>query len=297
MTIKVAIIGTGNIGTDLCSRLIVNKKFEITAFIGRRPDSDGIKLFRDHISGVYTNGLSDLIKCVGEVDCVFDATSAIDHLRHWEEVLKDSQKLVIDLTPSKVGRPMVPILSSKLENFNFSYNDMKNFSMVTCGGQSAALLVYAISRNAKEISNIEVSSSIASKSAGPATRRNIDEYISATENLVGMISGCSSVKALLVLNPAEPPVMMRTTVQVSARMFELDTIKKEVKDLTQELQSYVPGYEIVVAPHESQIGVVSATIKVTGAGFYLPKYAGNLDIINSAAVETANRYFNRIQDE
>lgn len=291
MKIKVAIIGTGNIGTDLCSRLIKDDRFEITAFIGRRSESNGIKLFKDRLPGLYTDGLTDLKKIVDDVDCVFDATSAVDHMRHWNELLRESGKLTIDLTPSKVGRPMVPILSSKLENFDLKLDNGKNFSMVTCGGQSAALLVYAISHYAKEITNVEVSSSIASNSAGPATRRNIDEYISATESLVKLISGCSLSKALLVLNPADPPVMMRTTVHVSARMFDLQSIQKEVKDLTTKLQSYVPGYEVVVAPHESETGVVSATVKVTGAGFFLPKYAGNLDIINSAAIETAYLYF------
>jgi acetaldehyde dehydrogenase len=294
MKIKAAIIGTGNIGTDLCSRLVISEDFEVMAFIGRRIDSEGLRLFRDKIPGIFWKGDEDLWKVIEKVDCVFDATSASDHKKHWKEILERSNKLVLDLTPSKVGKPMVPILESKLDFFNINKSGIRNFSMVTCGGQSAAAVVYAIARHSRAIESIEVSSSIASKSAGPATRRNIDEYISATENLIGLIANCDNVKAVLVLNPIEPPVMMRTTVHVSARAFDLKKINEELSEVVFELQKYVPGYEVVVPPHESYESVISATVKVVGAGYYLPKYSGNLDIINSAAVETAKRFFKGI---
>jgi acetaldehyde dehydrogenase len=140
------------------------------------------------------------------------------------------------------------------------------------------------------ISDIEVSSSIASKSAGPATRLNIDEYIESTENLVKLITNCNSVKSILVLNPAEPPIMMRTTVQVKVADCDLSAIKQELKSIVDKVKRYVPGYEVVVEPYSPSKNVISATVKVSGAGYFLPTYAGNLDIINAAAIETARRY-------
>jgi acetaldehyde dehydrogenase len=167
--------------------------------------------------------------------------------------------------------------------------------MVTCGGQSSAPLVYAISRHSEQVLEIEVSSSIASKSAGPATRLNIDQYIESTENLTKLISNCEQVKAILVLNPAEPPVMMRTTVHAKILGYDLVGIKKEVKLITNKIKNYVPGYDLVVEPYISSLNTLSATVKVTGAGYYLPSYAGNLDIINAAAVETAIRHTETIR--
>jgi acetaldehyde dehydrogenase len=137
------------------------------------------------------------------------------------------------------------------------------------------------------IKEVEISSSIAALSAGPATRLNIDQYIDSTESLASQISGCESVKAILVLNPAEPPVMMRTTVNIFAKTFDLDKAKLLANIVVEEVQRYVPGYEMVVEPYLQSQNTISATVKVTGAGYVLPEYAGNLDIINSAAVETA----------
>jgi acetaldehyde dehydrogenase len=137
---------------------------------------------------------------------------------------------------------------------------------------------------------VEVSSSIASKSAGPATRANIEEYVNATEGLITILSPGVSAKAILVLNPADPPVMMRTTVTVRAQNFQLDKIVKEAREIVSSVREYVPGYDLVVDPYILETGVVSATVKVVGEGHYLPEYAGNLDIINAAAVETARRH-------
>ena len=159
--------------------------------------------------------------------------------------------------------------------------------MVTCGGQSSAPLIYALSKHSEKILEIEVSSSIASISAGPATRLNIDQYIASTENLTKLISNCEQVKAILVLNPSEPPVMMRTTVHARVLNCDLELIKEELKTIVTRIRNYVPGYDVVVEPYLSSLNTLSATIKVTGAGYFLPTYAGNLDIINSAAVETA----------
>ena len=142
-----------------------------------------------------------------------------------------------------------------------------------------------------------MSSSIASKSAGPATRLNIDQYIESTENLTKLISNCEQVKAILVLNPEEPPVMMRTTIHAKVLEFDLSAIKDEVLHITDKIKKYVPGYDVVVEPHISSLNTVSATVKVTGAGYFLPSYSGNLDIINAAAVETARRHTETIREK
>ena len=269
--IKIAIIGTGNIGADLCARLLKNPQFEVVAFVGRRSDSPGLIKFRDHVKFIIPTGIAGLLEISSDFDGFFDATSAFEHHRHWE-VLKPLNKWAIDLTPSQVGLPMVPELIGVSDKFRIQKDTFANYSMVTCGGQSSAPLVYAISRHSEQVLEVEVSSSIASKSAGPATRLNIDQYIESTENLTKLISNCEQVKAILVLNPAEPPVMMRTTVHAK-----------------------IPGYDVVVEPYISSLNTLSATVKVTGAGYHLPSYAGNLDIINAAAIETAMRHTETIR--
>jgi len=269
--------------------MIRDTQFEVVAFAGRRPDSPGLEMFRDKVPHLLTNGIEDLVLLASQFDGFFDATSAFDHQRHWSE-LKPLGKWSIDLTPSQVGTPMVPELIGAIPQFSLNENQAANYSMVTCGGQSSAPLIYAMSRYSKGISEVEVSSSIASKSAGPATRKNIDQYVQSTENLVSLISGCNSVKAILVLNPAEPPVMMRTTVQMKVDSCDLEATGNEVQQVISRIQEYVPGYNLVVEPHFSIPNVVTGTVKVTGAGYVLPEYAGNLDIINAAAVETARRH-------
>jgi acetaldehyde dehydrogenase len=147
-----------------------------------------------------------------------------------------------------------------------------------------------MTRAVESVSGVEVSSSISSKSAGPATRLNVDQYVESTENLATLISGTKNTKAILVLNPAEPPVMMRTTVHLKGREPNLEIAQKVSREMESLVRRYVPGYEIVVEPHLTDRDTISATAKVTGAGFFLPSYAGNLDIINAAGVETARRY-------
>ena len=294
--IKIAIIGTGNIGTDLCSRMLKNPLFEVVAFVGRRSDSPGLTKFKDLVKYTIPTGIEGLLAISSEFDGFFDATSAFEHEKHWK-ALSPLAKWAIDLTPSQVGLPMVPALIGVSDKFRIHNDTFANYSMITCGGQSSAPLVHAISKNSKKVLEIEVSSSIASKSAGPATRLNIDQYIESTENLTKLISNCEQVKAILVLNPAEPPVMMRTTVHAKVLEFDLSAIKDEVILIVDKIKEYVPGYDVVVEPYISSLNTVSATVKVTGAGYFLPSYAGNLDIINAAAVETARRHAETIREK
>jgi len=293
--IKVAIIGTGNIGTDLCYRMLKDASFEVVAFVGRRADSPGIRMFENQVKYSIGNGIEGLIPHLDEIDGVFDATSAFDHKHHWE-ILSKAGKWVIDLTPSKIGLPIVPVLMNKAPAMHLLSENRSNYSMVTCGGQSSAPLLYALTVASKGISEVEVSSSIAALSAGPATRLNIDQYIESTENLTSIVSGCSNVKAILVLNPAEPPVMMRTTVNMAVETCDISKAIEKTVEIIKSVQNYVPGYKLVVEPYMLNQKTVSATVKVTGAGYVLPEYAGNLDIINAAAVETAKLHFNSLLD-
>lgn len=288
--IRVAVVGSGNIGTDLCERLLLHDEFELVAFVGRRHNSPGIARLKGRIKHALADGIDSLVRILPEVDGIFDATSANSHRQHWMET-QLAGKFAIDLTPSRLGRPFVPVLMNQAEGMQLSDNPCANYSMVTCGGQSSAPILYALARNSVGIQEVEVSSSIASLSAGPATRDNLDEYISATENMATQITGCANVKSILVLNPAEPPVMMRTTVHLRVEKVDLKSAECDIATLFPNVQIYVPGYELVVEPHLVGEGIVSATVKVSGAGYYLPEYSGNLDIINAAAVETARLHY------
>jgi acetaldehyde dehydrogenase len=283
---RVAVLGTGNIGADLGERLLLDQEIELVAVVGRRVDSPGLMRFEGRVPYVLSGGISSLLEIVDQFDGVFDGTSAYDHVQHWKE-LQEAGKWVIDLTPSRIGQPMVPALVGRVDAMSLHGGECWNYSMISCGGQSSAVILHAICENAIDIEEVEVSSSIAALSAGPATRANIDEYIDTTENLARIVSGCQKTKSILVLNPADPPIMMRTTVHVKAQHFDQEGIAILVEELVKEIQRYVPGYDLVLQPYLTAEGHVTATAKVTGAGYVLPEYAGNLDIINSAAVETA----------
>lgn len=287
--IRVGIIGTGNIGTDLAIRILKDSRFQLVIAVGRRADSPGLLQIAEQVPRISVDGLESSREWFNEVDGFFDATSAFDHKQHWK-MLEDASKWVIDLTPSKIGKPLVPELSTINQEMKLQPRRSANYSMVTCGGQSSAPLIQAFYDCSSDIKEVEISSSIASLSAGPATRRNIDQYISSTENLSKVITNGIPAKAILVLNPAEPPVMMRTTVTIATQSCNVDKAFKQMSLIESRIQKYVPGYEIIVKPHYASKGVVSATAKVTGAGHFLPSYAGNLDIINAAAVETAARH-------
>jgi acetaldehyde dehydrogenase len=285
--IRVAILGSGNIGIDLCERLLLDSDFEVVAIAGRRSDSPGLVRFHGRVPIIATNGISDLVSNFDYFDGVFDATSSFDHPEHWR-ITKEHGKWIIDLTPSSIGRPTVPCLVDRVNSMHLNPgHEADNLSMISCGGQSSAPLLYAITQGVTGISSVEVSISVASVSAGPATRLNVDHYVEATEALASQVTGCADAKAILVLNPADPPVMMRTTAMVQASSIDLEAVQEACDRMVAEVQLTVPGYDIAVAPHCPMENLVSVTARVVGAGLYLPPYAGNLDIINSAAVESA----------
>jgi acetaldehyde dehydrogenase len=215
-------------------------------------------------------------------DIVFDATSAYAHARH-ADIFRKLGKFAIDMTPSKIGEMCVPAV-----NLNECLA-LDNVNMVTCGGQASAPIAYAIGQTHRNVDYIEVVSSIASKSAGPATRSNLDEYIATTEEAIVKFSRCRRAKAILNLNPAEPCIDMQTTVYAKVSDPDPDALAKRLEDLVARMKSYVPGYRLVLPPAVED-GKLVVMLKVQGLGDYLPKYAGNLDIINCAAIAIAEEY-------
>ena len=298
---KVAIIGSGNIGTDLMIKIMrLSESLEMSVFVGIDPASDG--LARAKRMGVTTchTGIDGLIEMPewNDIKIIFDATSAKAHIYNWDKIKAFPDKKMIDLTPAAVGPYLVPPV-------NFSDNiDVPNVNMVTCGGQATIPMIAAVSRIAK-VHYGEIVASIASKSAGTGTRANIDEFTETTSKAIEVVGGADKGKAIIVLNPAEPPLVMRDTVFTLSELADKDAIKKSIHEMVEEVQKYVPGYQLhqevqfEEIPESNPVFIqglglrhglkTSVFLKVVGAGHYLPEYAGNLDIMTSAARATAER--------
>jgi len=277
--LRVGIIGTGNIGTDLLIKIQRSKYLNCTIFSGRNLSSSGMSKAASMGIRLSDEGIDIIVREPDLCDIVFDATSAKSHLVH-APVLKKLGKFVIDMTPAKIGTLCVPAVN--LEEAVKS----DNVNMITCGGQASTPLAYAISKVHSEIEYIETVSTISSRSAGPATRINIDEYIETTEKGLRIFSRAKVAKAMLNLNPANPAIDMQTTVMAEIQKPDMNCIVVEVEQMVKKIQQYVPGYQMVVSPTYDN-GRVLVTVRVQGLGDYLPKFAGNLDIINSAAIEVA----------
>jgi len=297
----VAIIGSGNIGTDLMIKILRTAGLlTMAAMIGIDPESDG--LARAKRLGVPTSsqGIDGLLALpdFDDIRLVFDATSAGAHAKHWE-VLRHTGVRVLDLTPAAIGPFCVPVIN--LED----HIDAPNLNMVTCGGQATVPIVAAVHQSAF-VSYAEIVSSMSSKSAGPGTRANIDEFIETTATALRVVGGAQRSKTVMILNPADPPILMRNTVYC---LVEGDcdhaAIDASITAMVNEVQRYVPGYKLkqpvqfesfdadnpLHIPETGKfIGTrVTAMLQVTGAADYLPAYAGNLDIMTSAALATAER--------
>lgn len=279
--LKIAIIGSGNIGTDLLIKVMRSEHMTCTLFAGRNFNSGGMK--RANALGVTISdrGIEAIVTDPAICDVVFDCTSAHAHTEHWA-ILKQLGKTVIDMTPAKLGELCVPAINAA----ECLATGARNINMITCGGQSSIPIAYAISQVHSDIEYIEVASSIASRSAGPATRHNLDEYIETTQEALQKFSGAKRAKAILILNPAHPPIDMQTTIYARVAQPDLTAITASVMAMIDKLKIYVPGYQLIVPPTIEGAKVI-ITIKVLGAGDYLPQYAGNLDIINCAAIAMA----------
>lgn len=300
MKVKVAIIGSGNIGTDLMIKIIrTSDVLEMAAMVGIDPESDG--LARAERMGVPTTheGIDGLVKMdnFADIRICFDATSAYAH-KHHNEILQQHGKQVIDLTPAAIGPYTIPVVNLE-EHLN-----EPNVNMVTCGGQATIPMVAAVSRVAT-VPYAEIIASVSSRSAGPGTRANIDEFTQTTSRGVEVVGGAKKGKAIIILNPAEPPMIMRNTVFALSEPVDEQKIIDSVNEMVAGVQSYVPGYSLkqeVQFEHYSKSsplhipgygdfeGIKSSIfLEVEGAAHYLPSYAGNLDIMTSAALGTAER--------
>jgi acetaldehyde dehydrogenase (acetylating) len=279
--LKVAIIGSGNIGTDLLIKVMRSRHLTCTLLAGRNFNSVGMKKASALGVTISDRGIEAIVKNPDICDLVFDATSAQAHLEHWK-ILDQLGKTVIDMTPAKLGSFCIPAINA----VDCLKSGERNINMITCGGQSSIPIAYALSQVHEEIQYIEVSSSIASRSAGPATRHNLDEYIETTELGLRKFSGAINGKAILILNPAHPPIDMQTTIYAKISNPNLPALTSSVQSMVTKLKQYVPGYQLIVPPTLDGDRVIT-TIKVVGNGDYLPQYAGNLDIINCAAIAMA----------
>jgi acetaldehyde dehydrogenase len=304
VTTGVAVLGSGNIGTDLMIKVLrLSESLDMVAMAGIDPDSDG--LARAERLGIATtaDGVDGLVAMpeFADVRIVLDATSAAAHRRH-DEVLRAHGRSVIDLTPAAIGPYVIPPVNLD------AHLGEPNLNMVSCGGQATVPIVAAVAA-VTPVTYGEIVASIASRSAGPGTRANIDEFTETTAKAIEAVGGAGRGKAIIVLNPAEPPLLMRDTVYCLCPDTGADTaaIAKSVADMVAEVQRYVPGYRLA---QEVQFGearqptssrgehggdqlLVSVFLEVSGAGHYLPAYAGNLDIMTSAALRTAERLAER----
>lgn len=280
--LKVAILGSGNIGTDLLIKTLRSPFLECSLFAGRNLASTGMRKASELGVKISDRGIKSLQEEPESFDLVFDATSALTHLQHWP-ILSALGKRVIDMTPSKVGEMCVP--SINLEESSAA----RNINMITCGGQASVPIVHAIAKAGKAIDYVEVVSNIASRSAGPATRINLDEYIETTESALLRFSGAKRAKVILTLNPAVPCVNMQTSILVQTDHEDLEKVRASISKMVRKVQSYVPGYQLLVGP-VMENGRLVVMIKVEGLGDYLPSFAGNLDIINCAAIAAAEHH-------
>jgi acetaldehyde dehydrogenase len=294
---KVAVIGSGNIGTDLMLKVGLSDTLEMGALVGIDPASDGLERARRMGVQATADGVPGLLEMdvFDEIGVVFDATSARAHLAN-DALLRPTGVPIVDLTPAALGPFVVPPV-----NFD-QLAEARNVNMVTCGGQATIPVVAAVSR-VTPVHYAEIVASIASRSAGPGTRANIDEFTETTARAIEMVGGASRGKAIIVLNPAEPPMIMRDTVTVLADEADADAIEDSLLEMVARVAEYVPGYRMKQRVQFRQVPAdddrrrlvpgaavardlvqVTVFLEVEGAGHYLPAYAGNLDIMTSAAL-------------
>lgn len=297
---KVAVIGSGNIGTDLMIKILrLSETLEIAAMAGIDPDSDGLARARRLKVATTHEGVAGLVGLdeFADVDIVFDATSAGAH-RHHDEILRPLGRTLVDLTPAALGPYVVPPVNGD------AHLDAPNVNMVTCGGQATVPIVAAVNA-VTPVHYGEIVASIASRSAGPGTRANIDEFTETTSSAVEQVGGAAHGKAIIILNPAEPPLIMRDTVHCLVTDCDTGAVSASVEHMVGRVQAYVPGYRLKqkvqyekvaaddplrsLSPAAGDLVKVSVFLEVEGAAHYLPAYAGNLDIMTSAALRTAER--------
>ncbi|TDF92551.1 acetaldehyde dehydrogenase (acetylating) [Paenibacillus piri] len=279
--IKAAILGSGNIGTDLMYKLERSEVLELTAMIGIDPASEGLQRARSRGYAAYDNGIQAFADHSDIADIVFDATSAKAHVRH-AKLFKELGITAIDLTPAARGPFVCPVVNLG------EHMDTSNVNLITCGGQATIPIVHAVNRTA-DVYYAEIVATVSSRSAGPGTRANIDEFTSTTRRGLEEVGGADRGKAIIILNPADPPIMIRNTVYCQVRNMNRQAIDLAVRDMVAQVQAYVPGYKLrqELLFDGDQVTVF---LEVEGAGDYFEPYAGNLDIMTAAAVRTGEAF-------
>lgn len=279
--LRVAIIGSGNIGTDLLYKVRRSKNLKCTLMVGRRLDSPG--LARANKMGIQTSpdGLEGLKAKIGNIDLVFDATSASEHIQI-ANTLRNEDVALINLTPAPLGNFYIPLVTNNLEIIHRK----SHLNMVTCGGQTSIPLIHILSTNLK-INSVEVVSTIASNSAGLATRKNLDEYIANTERAIHEETDIQEIKVMLVINPAIPEIVMHTSIYVSGPNLIIEDVQHLIVQRIKEMNVSNPNVRLIAAPTFINFNTIHLAVEVSGSGDYLPTYSGNLDIINVAAIQAA----------
>jgi len=299
--IKCALIGSGNIGTDIMMKIhSLSNVLEVGLVVGIDSDSDGLTRARELGYPTTHKGIEGAVEMPiwQDIQIAIDATSAAAHYTH-NEICQRDKKLLVDLTPAAIGPFCVPVVNMD------EHLEAQNVNMVTCGGQATIPMVYAVRRVSETVPYAEIIASVASRSAGPGTRANIDEFTETTAKGVEVIGGATHGKAIIILNPAEPPMIMRDTIYALSVGGDEDEIQKSVKQMVSEVQAYVPGYRLkqevqferftgnrkLKIPGIGEYEGIKTMIfiEVEGAGHYLPNYAGNLDIMTSAGMATAEQ--------
>jgi acetaldehyde dehydrogenase len=302
--VKVAIIGSGNIGTDLMIKIMrMSEVLEMAAFVGVDPESDGLRRAARMGIAITHEGIDGLQKLPEwrDIKIIFDATSAGAHKKH-SDIAAAAGKVMIDLTPAAIGPYVIPMVNGD------DYLDAPNVNMVTCGGQATIPIVAAVASVAT-VHYAEIVASIASKSAGPGTRANIDEFTETTSRAIQEVGGAAVGKAIIVLNPAEPPMIMRDTVFTLSSGGDESSIAAAIEAMVEKVNAYVPGYRLkqkvqferfgdnnpVKIPGQGEFTGIKTSVflEVEGAAHYLPAYAGNLDIMTSSALRTAEKIAQR----
>lgn len=293
-----AIIGSGNIGTDLMLKIAnTSKSLNLIGVIGIDPESEGLAMASTMNIATSSTGLQGFMEMpeYSDTQIFFDATSAGAHQMHHDLISKDGKQM-IDLTPAAIGPYCVPVVNLS------EHLQAQNVNMVTCGGQATIPMVAAVNQ-VSSVRYAEIVASVSSKSAGPGTRANIDEFTQTTALGLEKVGGADKAKAIIVLNPAEPPLLMRNTVFTLCDPIDQDKVKESVESMVAKVQAYVPGYRLKQEVQFERFGSnnpcaipgygefeglkASIFLEVEGAGHYLPKYAGNLDIMTSEAMGTA----------
>ncbi|AXI08119.1 acetaldehyde dehydrogenase (acetylating) [Oceanobacillus zhaokaii] len=281
--VKVGIIGSGNIGSDLMVKLMKSDVLELTTMMGIDASSRGMQHAKYLGLQVFDTGVDGLLEQPELVDIIFDATSAGAHI-HNAEVARKLGKQMLDLTPAAIGPFVSPTVNLG------DHLDAENVNLITCGGQATIPIIHAINKIAP-VEYGEIVATISSKSAGPGTRANIDEFTETTAKAIEEVGGAKKGKAIIILNPAEPPIMMRDTVHVIVEegKVERKKISNAISDMVKKVQVFVPGYHLRTEPIFDG-NKVTVFLEIEGAGHFLPKYAGNLDIMTAAAVKVAEEF-------